>query len=99
MKANIVGPIKTTTPKLINQGLSDNVVLPKQSRAGYQRLCASGNRVNLVEYATSKYAVQTYNPAGKVDHYQTMNASFNDTLAWANARIAGNALVGSCKPI
>ena len=99
MKANIVGSIKTTTPKLINQGLSDNVVLPKQSRAGYQRLCASGNSVNLVEYTTSKYGVQVYNPTGKADHYQTMNASFNDTIAWANARIAGSTLVNSCKPI
>jgi|GEM_PF-703996 len=99
MKANIVGPIKTATPKLINQGLSDNVVLPKQSKAGYQRLCASGNAVNLVEYATSKYAIQGYNPTGKVDHYQTMNASFLDTIVWLKARALGTPVIDSCKPL
>lgn len=97
MESNIVGPIKTDTPKLINQGMHDNVVLPRQNLAGYARLCASGNTTNLKEYTTSKYAVQSYNPQGLVDHYQTMNASFKDTLVWMNDRISGIAVSGSCK--
>lgn len=97
MATNIVGPIKTNTPKLINQGLHDNVVLPRQSKAGYQRLCASGNTVNLREYSTSPYAVQTYNPTGLVDHYQTMNASFKDSVVWMQARASGTSVSDSCK--
>jgi dienelactone hydrolase len=97
MESNLVGPIKTTTPKLINQGLHDNVVLPRQNRASYVRLCQSGNQVNLKEYNTSPYAIQGYNPTGLVDHYQTMNASLKDTLAWMQARIVGDPLVEACK--
>lgn len=97
MESNIIGPIKTSTPKLVNQGLHDNVVLPRQNRASYYRLCQSGNQVNLKEYNTSPYAIQGYNPTGLVDHYQTMNASLKDTLAWMQARIAGAPVVEACK--
>ncbi len=97
MNTNIVGPVKTATPKLINQGLHDNVVLPRQSKAGYARMCESGNTVNLREYNTSPYAIQAYNPTGLVDHYQTMDASLKDTLAWMQARVAGSTIIDSCK--
>lgn len=97
METNIVGPIKTSTPKLIVQGLHDNVVLPRQSKAGYQRMCASGNVVNLKEYNTSPYAIQAYNPTGLVDHYQTMDAGLKDTLVWMQARTAGVVITDSCK--
>jgi len=96
MTANIVGTVKTRTPKLINQGQYDNVVLSRQSRAGYQRMCSSGNSTNFKEYSTSPYAIQVYNPKGLVDHYQTMNASFKDTLGWMQARMVDTPLVGSC---
>lgn len=97
MESNVIGPVKTATPKLINQGLHDNVVLPRQSRAGYSRLCQSGNQVNIREYNTSPYAVRGYNTAGLVDHYQTMNASLKDTMAWMQARLAGDIITNSCK--
>ncbi|MBA3679251.1 hypothetical protein H0W80_03640 [Candidatus Saccharibacteria bacterium] len=96
MSANIVGTVKTLTPKLINQGQYDNVVLSRQSKAGYQRMCASGNSTNFKEYSTNPYAIQGYNPKGLVDHYQTMNASFKDTLGWMEARMADIPLVDSC---
>jgi len=84
MDANLIGSVKTNTPKLINHGIHDNVVLVGQSKSAYERLCASGNRTTLREYNTSPFAVQTYNPRGLVDHYQTMNASVNDTISWFN---------------
>lgn len=95
MDANLVGPIKTNTPKLINHGTHDIVVLPAQSKSAYNRLCASGNKTSLKEYNTSPFAVQTYNPKGLVDHYQTMNASINDTLVWFN-EIRANTNKSNC---
>jgi pimeloyl-ACP methyl ester carboxylesterase/flagellar basal body-associated protein FliL len=84
MDSNLIGSVKTDTPKLINHGAYDNVVLPTQSKSAYSRLCSSGNKTTLKEYTTSPFAVQTYNPKGLVDHYQTMNASLNDTITWFN---------------
>lgn len=96
MNANIVGPVQTASAKLINQGVHDNVVLPAQNQAGFNRLCASGNKVLYKEYNTSPYAVQGYNPKGLVDHYQTMNASFRDTISWMQAITAGGAIQSNC---
>lgn len=94
MDANLIGSVKTNTPKLINHGLYDNVVLIGQSKAAYERLCASGNKTTFKEYTTSPFAVQAYNPKGLVDHYQTMNASLNDTISWFNDIRAGNTKSG-----
>lgn len=97
MNANIVGPVMTKSAKLINQGIHDNVVLPAQNQAGFNRLCASGNQVVYKEYNTSPYAVQGYNPKGLVDHYQTMNASFRDTIVWMQGISSGGAIPNQCK--
>ena len=89
MDANLVGAVKTATPKLINHGAYDNVVMPAQSKSALNRLCSSGNKTTLKEYTTSPFAIQSYNPKGLVDHYQTMNASINDTISWFNEIRAG----------
>lgn len=96
MFKNITGLVKTSTPVLINQGLYDNVILPKQSQAARVRFCKSGNTVTYREYDKSPYAVQVYNPTGLVDHYQTMDASFKDTMAWMNNIISGGSPPNSC---
>lgn len=95
MDANLVGAVKTNTPKLINHGAHDNIVLLKQSKSAFSRLCNSGNKTTLKEYNTSPFAIQSYNPKGLVDHYQTMNASVNDTISWFN-EIRTNTVKTSC---
>ena len=96
MLKNITGTVKTATPVLINQGLHDNVILARQSEAAKVRFCKTGNAVTFRLYDKSPYAVQTYNPIGLVDHYQTMNASLKDSLAWMNGIAAGQAQPNNC---
>ncbi len=97
MAKNITGAIARSTPILLNQGLYDNVILPVQSQAAFKRFCSSGNSVTYRRYDKSAFAVQTYNPTGLVDHYQTMNASFKDTLAWMNSIINGAKAPNNCR--
>ncbi len=97
MYKNIVGNIKTNTPKLLNQGQHDNVILPAQSSAAKNRFCQSGNIVKYSLYDTSRYAVIYYDSVGKVDHYRTMSASLFDTIAWMKDRIAGQTAPTSCQ--
>ncbi len=97
MAKNITGSIQRVTPVLLNQGLHDNVILPVQSQAAFKRFCSTGNKVTYRRYDKSPYAIQAYNPTGLVDHYQTMNASFKDTLAWMNSIITGQAPPNNCK--
>jgi hypothetical protein len=94
---NIVGNVKTDRPKLINHGIHDDVVLVTQSQHGFERMCVKGNTVKFNKYDTSPNAIQGYNPSGRVDHYQTMNASFKDTLAWMQNIIAGKKAPTSCQ--
>lgn len=94
---NIVGNVKTDRPKLINHGIHDDVVLVSQSQHGFERMCVKGNIVKFNKYDTSPNAVQGYNPAGLVDHYQTMNASFKDTLEWMKNIIAGQKAPSNCQ--
>ncbi|MBI2797934.1 hypothetical protein HYX70_01370 [Candidatus Saccharibacteria bacterium] len=79
---NIVGNSKSATPKLINQGRYDNVILPSQSTTALRRYCTSGNNTYYRSYDQSPAAVNAFNPKGLVDHYTIMAASFRDTLAW-----------------
>lgn len=97
MAKNITGSVGRPTPLLLNQGLYDNVILPAQSQAAFKRFCSSGNSVTYRRYDKSQFAIQAYNPTGLVDHYQTMNASFKDTLAWMNGIIAGQAQPNNCR--
>lgn len=94
---NIVGNVKTNRPKLINQGLHDNVVLPSQSQHGFERMCVKDNIVTFKKYDTSSYAIQDYNPSGQVDHYQTMNASFKETTAWMQSIMNGQTVQNNCQ--
>lgn len=96
MYANIVGLVNTSTPKRINQGKHDNVILPAQSEAALKRLCQHGNVVQYVGYDTNRYAVTNYDSKGNVDHYRTMNASLFDTIAWMNDRLADKPAPSSC---
>lgn len=94
---NIVGNIKTDRPKLINHGIHDNVVLVSQSQHGFERMCVKGNAVTFKKYDTSPNAIQSYNPTGQVDHYQTMNASFKDTITWMQSIINNQAVPNNCQ--
>lgn len=94
---NIVGNVKTDRPKLINHGVHDNVVLVSQSQHGFERMCVKGNVVMFKKYDTSPNAIQTYNPSGQVDHYQTMNASFKDTYTWMQNIINGEPAPNNCQ--
>ncbi len=81
-KNNLKG-IKTASAKLINQGLQDNVILPRQSEAFRSRLCGNGNQ---------SVVYRTYSAT----HYNTMVNSFNDTFDWLNQTFAGNKPAGNC---
>ena len=96
MYTNIVGLVKTSTPKRINQGKHDNVILSAQSEAALRRFCQHGNVVQYVSYDTSRYGVTYYDSKGSVDHYRTMSASFFDTIAWMNDRLADKPAPSSC---
>ncbi len=94
---NIVGSVKTDRPKLINHGIHDDVVFISQSQHGFERMCVKGNLVKFNKYDTSPNAIQGYNPSGRVDHYQTMNASFKDTLGWMQNIISGKKAPTNCQ--
>lgn len=97
MAKNIVGSTNTSRPKLINQGINDNVILLSQSQHGFERMCVQSNIVTFKKYDTSPYAIASTNPTGSVGHYQTMNASFKDTLAWMQNIISQKPVPNSCK--
>jgi len=72
MQTNQVGSEPTATPKLINQGQLDNVILPSQVQSAMTRICANTRGpAELKMYA-------------KTTHYTIMRESFRDTLDWMN---------------
>jgi acetyl esterase/lipase len=73
MAANAADDSRTSTPKLINQGGHDNVILPAQSLAARDRLC----RTSEASISYREYPMAT--------HYTTMVLSFQDTLTWMRA--------------
>lgn len=75
--------VKTASQKLINQGLQDNVILPRQSEAFRDRLCGNGNQT------------VAYHPYAAT-HYNTMVTSFNDTLDWLGQVLAGKQTASTC---
>ncbi len=97
MAKNIVGNVKTDRPKLINHGVHDDVIFISQSQHGFERMCVKGNIVAFKRYDTNPFAVQGSNPAGLVDHYQIMNASFKDTIAWMQGILSDQQTVNNCK--
>jgi hypothetical protein len=84
MDKNAVGEVATTTPKLINEGAFDNVVLPAQQRNILPGLCKS-----------SKGPVQ-FKLYPKATHYDTMKYSLADTLGWMNTLRQTAAVPSTC---
>ncbi len=80
---NEIGDYQTKSAKLINQGIDDNVILPRQSVAFRDRLCAAGNK-------STTYKTYT------ATHYNTMTTSFNDTLAWLSTVFSGQKPASTC---
>lgn len=72
MQANQVGSEPTATPKLINQGQLDNVILLSQAQAAMTRICPN---------TRGPASLKIY---PKATHYTTMRDSFRDTLDWMN---------------
>lgn len=83
LEKNKLGNTMTKTAKLINQGVEDNVILPRQSMAFRDRLCAAGNKN--VSYK-----------AYRANHYNTMVISFNDTMAWMGQVLSGQSPPTAC---
>ena len=84
MAKNQAGNTRTDTPKLINHGQLDNVVLVSQSEALRTRLCSlGGGTVTKKVYPTAT-------------HYDTMVKSFNDTLVWMLAIRKDQPVSTSC---
>lgn len=75
--------LATGTPKLINQGQKDNVILPAQQAQALPTICRGAGPVQLQYYAD-------------VTHYNVMVKSFKDTLAWMTKATAGQPLTTSC---
>jgi len=74
----------TATPKLINQGGRDNVVLAAQQSAAVQPWCGAGNGSMYLHI----YPDNT--------HYNLMAQSFNETLAWMLAVRQHKPLPNTC---
>lgn len=74
----------TATPKLINQGAKDNVILPDQQTRALPQLCAAG---------TGPVQLSSYPNAS---HYTVMVQSFRDVLTWLNKVSTGQSLPTSC---
>ncbi|HSX14694.1 MAG TPA: lipase family protein [Candidatus Saccharimonadales bacterium] len=74
----------TATPKLINQGQKDNIILPDQQTNALSLLCRAGS---------GPAKIQTYPDAS---HYSIMVKSYKDTLAWLTKAQNGEQLPSSC---
>jgi len=75
--------VPTGTPKLINQGQKDVVILPAQQSKLLPTICEGTGPVQLQYYADAT-------------HYTVMVKSFKDTLAWMTKVSAGQPLSTSC---
>jgi hypothetical protein len=84
LELNEVAPTTTATPKRINAGEHDNVVLASQQQAVMPALCSS-----------SKGPVQLVIYPGTT-HYDTMLHSLTDTLGWMHALEKGEPGVSTC---
>jgi dienelactone hydrolase len=79
LQENTVGTEPTTTPKLIEQGESDDVVLASQAKNALPAMCAA-----------SKGPVELNLYPGNT-HYTIMHESFTDTLSWMSSIISKSA--------
>lgn len=77
--------VPTATPKLINQGDKDNVILPDQQAKVLPAICKAAEPVQVTHYPDAT-------------HYTVMVKSFKDTLEWMAKVSTGQALPSSCPP-
>ncbi len=84
MAQNQAWDTPTATPKLINQGEKDTIILPDQQTKALPLLCQPGH---------GPVQIQSYPTAS---HYTVMALSLRDTLAWMAKASAGQALPSSC---
>jgi hypothetical protein len=73
-------------PLLISTGLEDDTVEPFRQYAAVAALCASNNNVTWRRY-------------DGLDHDETLNGSFEDSLSFARALLAGETIEGNCSTI
>ncbi|HEV2412963.1 MAG TPA: lipase family protein [Candidatus Saccharimonadales bacterium] len=72
MAQNVTGDEPTATPKLIEQGETDNVVLASQAKDALPGICAaSKGPVTLTLYPQN-------------NHYTIMHSSFTNSISWMN---------------
>jgi ribosomal protein S18 acetylase RimI-like enzyme len=76
-------PGTTSTPKLINQGAKDNVVLAAQQPPALTKLCSGGGPLDYALYADDT-------------HYNNMVHSFGNTLNWMQDIIHGRQVRDTC---
>jgi len=85
LQQNAVGAITTTTPKLLNGGTKDIVVLPQQQTDALATLCRNPTApVHLREYP-------------EATHYNTMAVSLVDVLGWMKAVESGINPPNDCR--
>lgn len=77
---------RTHVPLLIATGLADDTVEPLRQYAVVAALCASNNNVTWRRY-------------DGLDHDETLNGSFDDSLAFARSLLAGERVSGNCSEI
>ncbi|HSH31737.1 MAG TPA: alpha/beta fold hydrolase, partial [Candidatus Saccharimonadales bacterium] len=80
---NNSGLSKSTVPALILQGSTDTVVTVASQTDFLRQRCAAGAHANYTEYPG-------------VNHYQTRQVSFKDSLSWMQAVQAGDVPASAC---
>jgi len=75
--------VRMAMPLLLGTGLADRVIPPQYQFGAVAALCAAGNAVTWKQY-------------GGIGHNGSVNAAFDDALAFARARLAGQAVPGNC---
>lgn len=76
----------TNVPLLIATGMADDTVEPVRQYAVAAALCAANNNVAWRRY-------------DGLDHDETLNGSFEDSLAFARSLLAGEMVSGNCSEI
>ncbi|HSX41679.1 MAG TPA: lipase family protein [Candidatus Saccharimonadales bacterium] len=84
LAANVADDATTATPKLINAGEQDNVVLPRQQAAAKIQLC---------QHSRGPVRVTLY---PETTHYNAMVHSFEDSIVWMQQIMAGQTPAGNC---
>lgn len=85
MQQNDAGATTTSTPKLLNGGTKDTVVLPQQQATALAMFCHNPTAsVHLHEYP-------------EATHYNTMAVSLADVLNWMKTLQTGGQAPDDCR--